>query len=97
MFSLSIISIKHVSSKIKLFGKNEIMSNNLQNIIGDLEKVNLLELGNNEKFSNEILLNQFLQSSILVGINFVNLTFKNIYFTGSFFIKLFLKIADLVI
>jgi uncharacterized protein YjbI with pentapeptide repeats len=63
------------------------MNNNLQSIIGNLEKGDKLELGNNEKFSNEILLNQSLQCSVLGGINFVNLTFKNIDFTGSFFSK----------
>jgi uncharacterized protein YjbI with pentapeptide repeats len=63
------------------------MNNNLQSIIGNLEKDDKLELGNNKKFSNKILLNQSLQCSVLGGINFVNLTFKNINFTGSFFFK----------
>lgn len=72
------------------------MNHNLQSIIRNLEKGDKLVLGNNEKFSNEIVLNQSLQCSVLGGINFVNLTFKNIDFTGSFFLRLFLKIADLV-
>jgi hypothetical protein len=41
------------------------MNNNLQSIIGNLEKSDKLELGNNENFSNEILLNQSLQCSVL--------------------------------
>lgn len=61
------------------------MSNNLQSIIGNLEKGDKLALGNNEKCSNEIVLNQSLQCSLLGRINFVNLTFKNLEFTGSFF------------
>lgn len=36
------------------------MNNNLQSIIGNLEKSGKLVLGNNEKFSNEIVLNQSL-------------------------------------
>ena len=36
------------------------MNNNFQGIIGNLEKSDKLELGNNEKFSNEIVLNQSL-------------------------------------
>ena len=63
------------------------MNNNLQSIIGNLEKGDRLVLGNNEKFLNEIVLNHSLQCSVLGGINFVNLTFKNIDFTGSFFSK----------
>lgn len=70
-----------------LADKKEIDVSNFPSIIGNLEKGDKLELGNNEKFSNEILLNQSLQCSILGGINFVNLTFKNIDFTGSFFSK----------
>ena len=61
------------------------MNNNLQSIIGNREKGDKLELGNNKKFSNEIVFNQSLQSSVLWRINFVNITFKNINFTGSFF------------
>ena len=73
------------------------MNNNLQSIIGNLEKGDKLELGNNEIFSNDIILNQSVQCSVLEGINFVNLTFNNIDFTGSFFfLRLFLKIVDLV-
>ena len=63
------------------------MNDNLQSIIGNLEKGDKLVLGNNEKFSNEIVLNQSLQCFVMRGINFVNLTFKNIDFTGSFFSK----------
>jgi hypothetical protein len=46
------------------------MNNNLQSIIGNIEKDDKLELGNNEKFSNEILLNQSLQCSVLGGNKF---------------------------
>ena len=52
------------------------MNNKLQSIIGNLEKGNKLELGNNENFSNEILLDESLQCSVLGGINFVNVTFN---------------------
>ena len=44
------------------------MNDNLQSIIGNLEKGDKLLLGNNKKFSNEIVLNQSLQCSVLGGI-----------------------------
>ena len=72
------------------------MNNNLQSIIRNFKESDKLKLGNNENFSNEIVLNQSLQCSVMAGINLVNITFKNIDFTGSFFLRLFLKIVDLV-
>ena len=64
------------------------MTNNLQNIIVNLQKDDKLVLGNNENFSNEIILNHSLQGSVLGGINFVDFTFKDVMGTLQILIRI---------